>query len=34
LVPELSYGAAVLILIAVTVLWQRAAPADIIGNIR
>ena len=34
LVPELSYGAALLILVGVTVLWRRGARADIIGNIR
>ena len=33
-VPELTYGAALLILICVTVLWHRAAQADIIGNER
>lgn len=34
LVPELSYGAAQLILIGVTVLWHRAPGPDIIGRIR
>ena len=34
LVPELAYGAALLILLCVTVLWHRAAEADIISNDR